>query len=230
MRALITRPEPDAGILAATLIARGHEPVLAPLLEIRLTEAVPPEDLSGATLLFTSANGVRAAQTLGIAPAAPVYVVGPATAGAAQAAGYAIGGAGDGDVEALCRLVAARLPKTTRLIHISGTDTAGDLTGALARHGYSAKQFIAYRAVAATTLPAPAAEFLRGEAGAALLFSPRTAAALTRLVANAGLAPLAIQHRALALSAAVAAEAKKLAWRTIEVAVTPDTERLLALL
>ena len=41
MRLLVTRPEPDAGREAETLIALGHEPVRSPLLEIEFLSDVP---------------------------------------------------------------------------------------------------------------------------------------------------------------------------------------------
>ena len=40
MRLLVTRPEPDASREAETLTARGHEPVLAPLLAIEFDRGV----------------------------------------------------------------------------------------------------------------------------------------------------------------------------------------------
>lgn len=230
MRVLVTRPEPDAAALAKSLSARGHTAIVASLLEIQLSADPLPEHLRGATLLFTSANGVRAACARGIGTNSPVYVVGPATAEAAREAGYPLAGIAEGDAAALARLVAERIPKMSRLVHLAGADTAGDLTGDLARRGYNATRITLYRAVAPATLPGTAAEFLQGAAGAALLFSPRTAIVLTDLVTAAGLKDLATKHRALALSAAVATQARRLPWRIVETADAPATEAILALL
>jgi len=57
MRLLVTRPEPDASREAETLIARGHEPVLAPLLAI---EFVPgrPGDYAGRQVSAEKASRV----------------------------------------------------------------------------------------------------------------------------------------------------------------------------
>ena len=60
VRLLLTRPEPDAARTAAALRARGHEPIVAPLLAI---EIVSDADLGAgpwAAILVTSANAVRA--------------------------------------------------------------------------------------------------------------------------------------------------------------------------
>ena len=43
MRLLVTRPEPDASLEAEELAARGHEPVLAPLLAIEFASGVTLE-------------------------------------------------------------------------------------------------------------------------------------------------------------------------------------------
>ena len=74
MRILITRPIEDGKEIAARLVERGHQAVLAPLLTPRFHEG-PEPDLKGVqALLATSANGIRAlARLAGIvaSPAAP---------------------------------------------------------------------------------------------------------------------------------------------------------------
>ncbi len=60
MRILLTRPQADAERTAAALRARGHEVIVAPLLDI---EIVSDAELGGgpwAAILVTSANAVRA--------------------------------------------------------------------------------------------------------------------------------------------------------------------------
>src|SRR5680860_747701 len=60
MRVLVTRPEFDATREAEALTARGHEPVLAPLLAIEFLPGVSL-DLDGAqALIVTSRNALRA--------------------------------------------------------------------------------------------------------------------------------------------------------------------------
>ena len=60
MRVLVTRPAEDAEETAAELVARGHEPVIAPLVDIRFVEGPPLELDSVQAVLATSRNGVRA--------------------------------------------------------------------------------------------------------------------------------------------------------------------------
>jgi uroporphyrinogen-III synthase len=230
MRVLVTRPVPDAEALAGELRRLGHEPVLAPLLEIRASDRPLTEDHQSRTLLFTSANGARMARLRGLASTRPVFAVGEATASAARAAGFAVGGVATGDAQDLAQLVTGSLPRGARLLHVSGSEIAGDLVGTLKTAGFDAQRFVAYDAVAAERPPAAAAEFFCGTRGAALLFSPHTAAILVQLVRSAGLETRAAEHRALALSAAVAKEALGLPWRRIEVAARREQSALLVLL
>ena len=230
MRVLVTRPEPDASKLAELLRARGDEPVLAPLMEIRLSGDEPPAGIADAVLLFTSANGVRAAEAHGVRSSRGVFAVGEATAAAARKAGFEIGGIADGDVAALSALIADRLSKDQLLVHAAGRDLAGDLLSALNARGYKMLRWRAYEALAAKALPASAAAFLGGAAGAVLLYSPRSANLLVTLTRSAGLIAEARRHRALCLSQAVADSAAAIAWASLEVAANPRQETLLDLL
>lgn len=230
MHVLITRPEPDATRLAETLRARGHEPALAPLMAIKIAEAAPPAEIADAVLLFTSANGARAASAHKVRAPRGVFAIGEATAKAARAAGFTVLGVAEGDVAALAALVANRLSKEQLLMHVAGGDIAGDLVGTLAALGYSARRWTAYEARAADALPASAVSFLAGPPGAVLFYSPRSARVLAGLIRKAGLERAAARHRALCLSRTVADSAAAIAWAGLEVAAKPRQEALLDLL
>ena len=230
MRVLITRPEPDAAKLAELLRARGHEPVLAPLLTIEVLPDSPPTGIERAVLLFTSANGARAAEAHHVRSARGVFAVGEATATAAREAGFEVAGVAEGDVQSLADLVADRLPKDQLLVHVAGSEVAGDLMGALGALGYTIVRWVAYEARAAEALPASAIEFLNGESGAVLLYSPRSARLLVELIRQTGLEGTTTRHRALCLSQAVADAASVIWWASLEVAAKPSQEALLNLL
>ena len=88
MKVLITRPREASERLARRIAALGYEPVIAPMLKIvPQTSSVPLPPGTG-TLLFTSANGVRAFARRQPERSAPVFAVGAATADAARAAGF----------------------------------------------------------------------------------------------------------------------------------------------
>ena len=61
MRLWITRPEQDAGVLRAKLVAQGHEVEIESLLHIDFDDADPIELDDVQALIATSRNGVRAA-------------------------------------------------------------------------------------------------------------------------------------------------------------------------
>lgn len=234
MRVLLTRPRPDAEAFAEALAARGHEALIEPLLEITLAapSALPPELDAFQALLITSANGLRAFAALTERRDLPVFAVGPASAEAATAAGFARVESAAGDVEALAHMVRARLsPKDGVLLHAAGTVQAGDLKGELEAAGFTVTRAVLYTAEAATRLSDAARAALRaGRVDAVALFSPRTAETFVALLREAGLAEATRPLRALCLSAAVAAKLEGLGWAAVEVAARPENEALLALL
>ncbi len=95
-RIVVTRPEPDAGRLAARLRAAGATPVLAPAIRIAFTD--PPE-LDAALsriatfdwVVFTSKNGVEAVFRRTRRLDGPrIAAIGPATAAALAAHGVTV--------------------------------------------------------------------------------------------------------------------------------------------
>lgn len=226
-RVLVTRAAPEAWATARRLAAEGFEPVVAPMLEI-VYLAYPDLALDDAqALLFTSVNGVRAFAAASDRRDLRVLCVGEATAQAARKAGFKDALSADGDSTALETLAKAALdPRKGAVMHASGAEVAGDLTAGLARAGFTARRAVVYRALAADALPAGAMDRL----GAALFHSPRGASVFADLVHDAGAAESVRGADALCLSAAVAAAAEALPWRTIRVAQTPREDALLALL
>ena len=190
----ITRAEPGAADTAARVAALGLEPLVLPLLEtVDLPEA--GEALGGeGPLAFTSANGVRAFARLRPRRTGPVYVVGPATAEAAQAAGFADIRAGAGDVEALAARILADAP-AGEVLHAAAREPAGDLAGRLLAAGRPARRVAVY--AARETRPSPAAVEKAMAAPVVLVHSPRAGRILARL-----LAPLPARPVVLGLSPA----------------------------
>jgi uroporphyrinogen-III synthase len=230
-RWLVTRPAEDAGPVAAALAERGHEAVLAPLLEI-VPEAGPAPDLGGVqAILLTSANGARMLARRTARRDLPVLAVGDATARAARQAGFAGVESAGGDVADLAALARARLdPVAGPLLHAAGSKMAGDLAGAMETAGFAVRRSVLYRAEPAEALPEPAVRALAGGGlSGVLFFSPRTAAVFARLVRRAGLIDGLARLYALCLSAAVARQIDEPAWAGVRIAERPETSALLAL-
>lgn len=194
MRLLITRPEQDAGPLAAQLAERGHSALIEPLISIVPEPgAVIPEKTYQAVLV-TSANGVRAlSATPGFdrVKGAPVLAVGKASAEASRQAGFGRVEDASGDLDDLTRLVEARCrPEGGPLLYAAGKVVSGDLKAMLEAKRYQVDRVVLYDAVRATELSADALSALRaGEIDGVLHFSPRSARIWAR-VAPGGMGDL----------------------------------------
>jgi uroporphyrinogen-III synthase len=236
MKALVTRSGEDAAPVAAALVARGIEPLLAPMLRIE-PEPDAASRLRGALIgaqavLFTSANGVRAFAQASGRLELPAFCVGEASAAAARIAGFRSVASADGAVADLATLAASRLaPANGALLHAAGKVTAGDLAADLAAKGFSARRVELYRAVEVVSFaPETAAALRRDEIGLALFFSPRTGESFVRLARAAGLTEHCENMKALALSPNVAAALSGVAWRATAIARAPNLQALLTAL
>jgi uroporphyrinogen-III synthase len=177
----ITRAQPGADSTAERVRALGHEAIIAPLLAVRTLQDVQVDLRGVAALAFTSANGVRAFSDLSAERSLRVFAVGAATAQAARAAGFRLVLSADGDVDALAEGIGLRRGELRgAVLHPGAAEPAGDLAGALEKHGVEARRLILYE-TAPVKLEADAARQLI-QADAALLHSPRAAQVLAGLL------------------------------------------------
>jgi len=233
MRVLITRPEPAAASEAELIAARGHQPVLAPLLEIEFCKASLP--LAGAQgVVVTSRNALRALAAhpdLGAALRLPLYAVGDATAEAALELGFAEVTAGPGTAAELAALIVREIaPEAGPLVHLAGETLAFDLEAALGAHGFTVRKAVLYRAIPAKALPPEAVALIAsGRPTRVVLMSPRTAQTFAALIAKHGLVTQAKSLVCYCLSEAVAEAVAPLGCE-IRVAARPREEDILALL
>ncbi len=216
-RVWVTRARPGADATAARLRARGWEPWVAPLLEVRPSEDAPVGLDAAAALAFTSANGVDAFAGRSARRDLPVFAVGDATAEAASRQGFTQVRSAAGDLRALADLVARSRPAGP-VLWIRPREPAGDLAALLAPAGLGVRSAVLYETV---PLPAPT---LDPAPAAVLLHSPKAAQALA-----AAFPPLAGATRLLCLSEAVAAPLAGV-HPHVETAQRPDEASLLALL
>ncbi len=231
MRALVTRPREEAEALAAALAARGFEALVEPMMQIRFRDAVL--DLGGVqAVLCTSANGARALARATGERTVPLFAVGDATAARARAEGFAEVTSAGGDAADLARLANERLrPQDGRLLHVCGSEIAGELAGALRRRGFGVERAVLYEARPVPALsPAAVRVLAAGEIDFALFFSPRTAAIFARLAEAGGVAQRCATAIAVSISAAADAALDSIPWRERRVAPRPDQPALLDLL
>ena len=197
-RIWITRARPGADATAERVRALGHDALIAPLLAVRNFEDVQVDLAGVAALAFTSANGVRAFAAICAERAIRVFAVGAATAQAARVSGFKLVLSADGDVDALAEGIGQRRGELRgAVLHPGAAEPAGDLAGALATYGVTARSLLLYETVP-VKLEAEAAGQLV-QADAVLLHSPRAAQVLAAVL-KAHPAP---KLRALGLSKAV---------------------------
>ena len=232
MRLLVTRPLEDAAALAATLRERGHEPILAPLMEIHFREGPPLQLDDYQAVLATSANGMRALAKRSARRDIAIFAVGPQTAQTAQALGFGNVRSAAGDAAILAASVAQwSAPEKGALLHAAGTETAGNLRQTLEASGFRVEAPILYEAVATTTLPIETVIALQnGTLDGVLLYSPRSAKIFATLVHRARLHDNCKPLTAFCISGATAGALMPLECARVRVATEPNQEAVLALL
>ncbi|TWT14914.1 uroporphyrinogen-III synthase [Reyranella sp. CPCC 100927] len=233
MRVLVTRPEPEARAFAAALVARGHEPVLAPML--RLVALSVPDDLverlaAAQAILLTSANGARTLAQATKVRGYRIFAVGDATARAARDSGFTEVVSARGDAQALVAVVSKWLqPGEGRLVHAGGAAKAGDVATSLRSAGFAIDEIALYDMQSVDTLPADVVQMVEdGRLDAATFFSPRTAQAFVKVAVQAGIAPFLACTVAVAISPAALAGADGIPWRTRIAARAPTQDGVLA--
>jgi uroporphyrinogen-III synthase len=232
MRVVVTRPQADSERTAATLRARGHEVLVAPLLQV---EPVAIDFGSGwGGIIITSANAPGA---IAGHPARdklvklPLFAVGQRSADAARQAGFSNVTSAGGDVRDLVRLIASRCADAAApLLYLAGEDRAADLLAELVARGIAVEMAVVYRAITAPFPPALTAALKAGEVDAVLHFSKRSAENYIAGARQAGIVAQAVAVRHLCLAQPIAEPLSGAGAGGIGVATRPDEAALIALL
>ena len=224
---LITRPEAAARSLQQALEPLGYQTLIEPMLTIEQTGRISavPNDVQA--LILTSAHAVAALG--GEANGLLIFAVGHATAEAARRAGFANLLVGDGDGAALADLIKERCdPKNGRLLHLSGEVVRDDLHRALAEAGFDVQRDVVYRALASQRLSNATVDAWRQrQIDAVLLFSPRTAGILVRLLHDHALIDHVDRTIAICLSEQTATPCRAIDWKDVCVAAQPNQKALI---
>ena len=222
MRVIVTRARGDAARTAAALRARGHEPLLSPVLEFVATGAAIDHGQAQA-LIATSAHAFEflpQADAARLAPL-PLFVVGARTAKAATDAGLAPPRLIAASALELAQQIATALIAPAHLLYRAGHDRKPDLEAALQALGHVIDVAETYEARAVEALsPETAQALARGEVDAVLHFSRRSAQLFAACAAKAGLATQAVGLRHICISRDAALGAGAI------IAPTPDSAGL----
>ncbi len=224
---LITRPEDKALALKHELEAKGFGTMVEPLLTIEPLGPIPPLSPDIQAIVLTSAQAVPALtdETKRL----PVFAVGRATGEAAREAGCSRVIAGDQGGAALADLIAEQCdPKDGAILHIAGEVVREDLQDILQNRGFDVSREVVYRARARTALSNNLVEaWQSGSIAAVLLFSPRTADILVRLLIEQGLTSQVDRTVAICVSEASATPCRELVWKEIRLAPLPSREAMI---
>ena len=214
------------------LRARGHEVLVAPLMQVEPVAA----DIraSWAAVIITSANAPGAIAAHPARDALiklPMFAVGRRSAEAARQVGFSDVIAAGGDVRDLVRLIVARRANAVGpLLYLAGEDRAADLIGELTARGIAAEMRIVYRAASAPFPPALTAALKAGEIDAVLHFSKRSADNYLAGARQVGIAEQALAARHVCLSAPIAELLADAGASRIAIAKRPDEAALIAAL
>jgi len=232
MRVVVTRPLADGERSAATLRARGHEVLVAPLMRVEPVAA----DFSGGWggVVITSANvlpAIAGNAACKVLFELPLFAVGRRSADAARDAGFANVTSAGGDVRDLVQLIAERpADASAPLLYLAGEDRAADLVAELAVHGIAAEMRVVYRAVSAPFPPELIAALKAGAIDAVLHFSKRSAENYIAGARAAGVIDPALAVRHLCLARPIAEPLSSAGAGNIAVAARLDEAALIALL
>ena len=123
------------------------------MIEIVAADTVLPPLAGYAALAFTSANGVRAFSRLSPERQVKVYAVGPGTAAALRATGFADIRTGSGNAADLAALIRSELRPGARMLHAAGEYRRGRFGRIAARAGgIDVDRAVLYDAAAAAQL------------------------------------------------------------------------------
>lgn len=218
MKLLVIRPQPGADATAIRAEAAGFEVSVVPLFAIEPVAWEIPQAGDYDALMLTSGNAVRqAGNGLYALKHLPIFVVGTATARAAEQTGLPIQAIGDAGVDAtLSKIQAAG---HSRAIWLAGEDR----TDATMPVGMTVDICTVYRSA---LLPEPAdfADIVKS-CGAVMLHSPRAASHFLSLCQVYG--TVRTEIRIAALSAAIA-ESAGAGWQEIIIAPEPNDVALLS--
>lgn len=224
---LITRPLDQALALKHDLEAKGYATFVEPLLTIEALGPIGALASDVQALALTSARAVPALS--GEAMRLPIFTVGKATARAARQAGCERVIAGDGDGEDLAALIGERCrPEDGAIMHVGGEIVREGLGRLLVEKGFDVRREVVYRARPSTGFSRPLIEAWRDRAFAAvLLFSPRSAEILVRLLIQHDLDRHVDRTVAICVSEATATPCRTLDWRSLHLAARPSGAALI---
>ena len=189
MRLLVTRAAREAGETARQLRERGHEVLVAPVLEMRAAGAFVPTEPFDAVLV-TSGQALRVLTQgqVNRISRLPLWVVGSRTAAVALGRGLPAPAVVAEDVAKLAASLREAGDSFRNVLYLAGQDRKPDLESACEAMGLTVRTAVLYEALAAQELSVEArAALISGSLDGVLHFSRRSAALFLTLADEASL-------------------------------------------
>ena len=121
-------------------------------------------------------------------------------------------------------------PKDGPLLHIAGSEVAGDLIGLVEAAGFNCTREVLYEAIPERTLKSSTIAALKDrQIDAVALYSPRSAENFVGLIRKARLVRSCQSITAVCLSQAVAVKINEIQWLNVLIAAEPNQDALLKL-
>jgi len=226
-RVAVMRERVAAFKTAERLLAKGYDPVLAPVADIVPTGA-EPEDRRFGLVIATSAHTVRGLSEAALARLRTIeaYVVGGETDRAFAAAGHMARRRVFADAAALGEALVARRGAAAEFLYLAALHRNSTIEQVLAASSAKLSVVVVYEAKARSLWSQKEAQAVAA-CTFALHYSQRSAEVALELAAKAKIEPsfLALTH--VCLSAAVAEPLQKAGARTVLTAASPDEPGLL---
>ncbi len=177
---VITRAQPGAQITGERIAELGHTPLIVPAADVRPTGAsIVTQGVQA--LLMTSAAAARNALMEEAVLDLPVYAVGDSTAAAAREAGFSEVISAGGDGANLAVLAADRMkPSDGALLHIRGSEIAGDVLGMLTACGFETRFVEVYQTLDNPDFKGKITKIVQSDIGIVILHSPAGARRLVQ--------------------------------------------------
>jgi uroporphyrinogen-III synthase len=205
----------------------GYQTALEPLLSI-VPLAMPRPDRLFDAVIVTSSSALSSLESrqqemvsfFGL----PCFCVGPRTADKARQFGFRNVQNAQGDGAELARFAGQVLGnQKASILHIAGRDADSNARLQLEKQGYRVQAWTVYETVPVEAFTvATRVLFEKRQLDAVMVFSPRTAETLAKLLANHALEACCESLDAICLSDAIANALKPLSWRQIAVASAPS--------
>lgn len=223
---IITRTLPAAQKTALKVDELGLKSLILPAADI-VGQKCDIDIENVQALIVTSSNAPRVAIIDDTLLQMPIYAVGDATKEACIQRGFENVISAGGDASALAVLIADRLkPDDGKLLHLRGSDVAGDVGGLLRACGFQVDNAICYRAIDNPAFKAQIKDIIAQNRGFILFHSPKGAERFAAAIGDTKLE----NFIAVTISQAAAEPIKNLGWREVRIAPHPKEEEMLLLL